>query len=192
MLKANVATVGRSCTGTPRMLSQPTLYFTNWLDRRALCPGHLSKSVVRDIRTGNRNHLEWLLRYGLPPCDISPVLLRASHEILELRWSATVVGRLGLERAMVHQIRDESDLAAAALGSMADRIAAFGMQGVMNRELELVLLGETTKLMRLIEAIRTLRESLAHVTLTNKDSQSVEGTEAALRCLADSARPLII
>jgi hypothetical protein len=174
------------------MLGQPTLNLTNWLDRLATRPGHLGKNLTRDIRTSNRNHLEWLLRCGLPRCNISPVLIRASHEILELRWSATVVGRLGLERALVHQIRDESDNAASALGSMADRIAAFAAQGVMNRELELLLLGETTKLMRLIEAAHALRESLAHLTLTNRDSQSVEGTEAALRCLADSASPLFV
>jgi hypothetical protein len=174
------------------MFGQPTLNLTNWLDRRALCPGHLGRNLTRDIRTRNRNHLEWLLRCGLPRYDISPALIRASHEVLELRWSATVVGHLGLERALVNQIRNESDIAASALGSMADRIAAFAGQGVMNRELELLLLGETEKLTRLIEAAHALRESLAHLTLTNRHSQSVEGTEATLRCLADSARPLFV
>ncbi len=56
----------------------------------------------------------------------------------------------------------------------------------------LFLDAEATKLVRLIEAVRAVRESLAQLTLTNRDSQSVEGTEAALRCLADSARPLFI
>jgi hypothetical protein len=174
------------------MLNQPTLTITEWMDRRALRPGHLGKHLVRDIRTSNRNHLEWLLRSGLPRWDISPILLRAAHETLELWFSTSLVRQLGLERALVHQIRREADGAASALGNMADRIAVIALQGVMNGELQSLLDDETAKLKRLIDAIHTLRESLAQLTLTNRDSQSVEGTEAALRCLAESAKPLFV
>lgn len=133
------------------MLNQPTLTITEWMDRRALSPGHLGKHLVRDIRVSNRNHLEWLLRSGLPRWDISPILLRAAHETLELRFSASLVRQLGLERALVHQIRREADIASSALGSMADRIVAIALQGVMNGELQSLLDDETAKLQRLIE-----------------------------------------
>jgi hypothetical protein len=168
---------------------QPTLALTEWRDRRAVAPGRLGKNLVNDVRTGNRNHLEWLLRSGLPYWDISPVLIRAAHETLELRRSAVLVRGLGIEKGLAGQIRAEAETAASAVGTMADRMAALAMQDVMNGELREMLEVETRKLWQLVTAIHTLRECLAQLTLTHTDTESVEGTVAALGCLADSAKP---
>lgn len=172
------------------MLSQPTSGLAEWRERRSVRPGRLGRNLVRTIRAGDRNHLEWLLRSGMPRWDITPVLIRAAHETLELRGSAVLVHDLGIERDLTHRIRAESDTAASAIGAIADRVAALAMQAVLNGELELLLAGESAKLQRLSSEIHCLREYLAQLTLTSTLDGSVEGTLAALACLAESMEPV--
>jgi hypothetical protein len=174
------------------MLSQPTFSLAEWRDRRAISPGRLGKNLVRDVRAGNRNHLEWLLRSGLPYWDISPVLIRAAHETLELHRSAVLVRGLGVEKGLAAQIQAESETAASEVGGIADRVAALALQDVMNRELERRLITEIERLEQLITAIHVLRECLAQLTLADTDTKTVEGTVAALAFLAESATPLFV